>query len=117
RRVTAGDGEGEGEVGGGVDRDDAQRHLVAAQVRHGGRGGLVGVVDDHVEEGALVDDAGEGTQLVAGAGEFTGETDGAEGRLGVRGLHERVPGRLQFLGGAAQDRRTCRAGRPRVPRR
>ncbi|BFO20447.1 hypothetical protein SHKM778_68350 [Streptomyces sp. KM77-8] len=52
RGVAAGDGEGEGEVGGRVDGDDAQRQLVAAQVRDGRGGGVVGVVDDDVEEGS-----------------------------------------------------------------
>jgi hypothetical protein len=63
------------------------------------------VVDDHVEEGALVDDVREGPQLVAGAGELAGQPDRAERGLGVGGLHEPVPGRLQLLGAGAQEGR------------
>ncbi len=103
RGVTAGHGEGEGEVGRGVDGDDAQRDLVAAQVRDGRRRGVVGVVDDDVEEGALVDEVGEGPQLVAGAGEFAGEPDRAERALRVGDLDEGALGRLQLVGGAPQE--------------
>jgi hypothetical protein len=108
RGVAAGDGEGEGEVGGRVDGDDAQRHLVAAQVRDRRGRGVVGVVDDHVEEGALVDDVREGPQLVAGAGEFAGEPDRAERGLRVGGLDQVVLGRFELVGGAAQEGRADR---------
>lgn len=104
-----GDREGEGEVGRRVDGDDAEGHLVAAQVRdRRGRGG-VGVVDDDVEEGALVDDVGEGSQLVAGAGEFPGQPDRAERGLRVGGLDELVLGRLEPVGGGPQEGRADRA--------
>ncbi len=105
RGVAARDREGEGEVRRRVDGDDAQRHLVAAQVRDRRGRGVVGVVDDDVEEGALVDYVGEGPQLEAGAGEFAGQPDRAERGLGVGGLDETVLGRLQLLGGGAQEGR------------
>lgn len=104
-----GDREGEGEVRGGVDGDDAQRHLVAAQVRDRRGRGVVGVVDHDVEEGALVDDRGEGPQLVAGAGEFAGEPDRAERALRVRGLDEVVLRAFEQVGGGAQEGGAYRA--------
>ncbi|MGX1300109.1 hypothetical protein RKD35_001597 [Streptomyces albogriseolus] len=61
------------------------------------------MVDDDVEEGALLDDAGEGAQLVAGAGEFAGEADRAERGLGVGSLDEPVAGGFQFVGGGPQE--------------
>lgn len=67
------------------------------------------MVDHHVEERALVHDVGEGPQLVAGAGEFTGEPDRAERGLRVGGLDELVLGRLELLGGGAQEGRADRA--------
>lgn len=105
RGVAAGYGEGEREVRGRVDGDDAQRHLVATQVRDRRGGRVVGVVDDDAQEGTLVDDVREGAQLVAGAGEFTGEADGTESGLRVRGLHQVVLRGVEELGGAAQEGR------------
>ncbi len=101
--VAAGHGEGEGEVGRGVHGDDAERDLVAAQVRDGRGRGRVGVVDDDAEEGALVDGVREGPQLVAGAGEFAGEPDGAERGLRVRRRHELLLRLLEQVGGGAQE--------------
>jgi len=77
------------------------------------------VVDHHAEELALVDDVGEGPQLVAGAGELAGEPDRAERGLGVGGLHEVVLGGLEQVGGGAQEGRADGAvgeGRARVVR-
>jgi hypothetical protein len=116
RGVAARDGEGEGEVGGGVDGDDAERDLVAAQVRDGRGRGRVGVVDDDVEEGALLDDAGEGAQLVAGAGEFAVEPDRAERGLRVGDLDELVLRGLQVVGGGAQEGGADRAVGERLAR-
>lgn len=62
------------------------------------------MVDDDVEEGTLVDDRGEGAQLVAGAGEFAGEPDRAERGLRVGGLDEVVLGAFEQVGGGAQER-------------
>jgi hypothetical protein len=61
------------------------------------------VVDDDVEEGALLDDAGERAQLVAGAGEFAVEPDRAERGLRVGDLDELVLRGLQVVGGGAQE--------------
>ena len=92
--VAARDREREGEVRRRVHGHHAERHLVAAQVGDGRGGGVVGVVDDDVEERALVDDVGERAQLVAGAGEFAVQPDRAERGLRVGHLDERVLGRL-----------------------
>ncbi len=108
RGVAARDREGEGEVGGGVDGDHTERHLVAAQVRDRRGRGVVGVVDDDVQEGALVDDVREGAQLVAGAGEFAGQPDRAERGLGVGGLDELVLGGFEALRRGAQEGRADR---------
>ncbi len=62
------------------------------------------MVDHDVEEGTLVDDSGECAQLVAGAGEFTGEPDRTERGLRVGGLDEQVLGPFEQVGGGAQER-------------
>lgn len=104
RGVAAGHGEGQREVAGRVDGDDAQRDLVAAQV--GARNGLrvgVGVVDDHIEERALVHDVREGPQLEGGTGQLAGEPGHAERGLRVGGLDHLGGGLLQERGGRAQQ--------------
>ncbi|MDF9812499.1 hypothetical protein M2266_001730 [Streptomyces sp. SPB162] len=104
RGVAAGDGERERKVAGRVDRDDAERDLVAPQVGAGSRlGGRVRVVDDDVQEGALIDDVGERAQLEGGAGELTGQPAGAERGLGVGRLQHLRAGLLQQVGGGAQQ--------------
>ncbi len=105
RGVPAGDGEREREVGGGVDRDHAQRHLVAAQFGARRDGGGVRAVDADVEVGALVHGVGEGPQLAGGAGELAGEPARPEGGLGVGGLDHVVRGLVEQLGGGAQEGR------------
>ncbi len=109
RRVAAGDGEGEREVARRVDGDDAERDLPAAQVGPGRDGAGVREVDPDVQEGAFLDGVGEGPQLGRGAGEFAGEPDGSEGRLGVGGLHDAVAGPVEEVGGGTEE------GGPRGP--
>ncbi len=103
RGVSAGYGEGEREVGGGVDRDHAQRDLVAAQFGARGAEGGVGAVDPDVEVGPGVHGVGEGAQLAGGAGQFAGEPARAERGLGVGGLDHVRGGLVQQRGGGAQE--------------
>ncbi|GAA3108343.1 hypothetical protein GCM10020254_62880 [Streptomyces goshikiensis] len=103
RGVAAGNGEGEREVGGGVDGDHAQRHLVAAQFRARRGEGGVGVVDADVEVRALVGGVGEGPQLAGGAAELAGEAGCAERGLGVGGSGHLGGGPVEQVGGRAQE--------------
>lgn len=73
------------------------------------------MVDDDVEEVALLDDVGEGAQLIAGAGEFAGQPDRAERGLRVGHLDELVLGRLQPVRGGAQEGRADGAVGERRP--
>ena len=88
--VAAGDREREGEVRRREDGDRAEGAEQAAQLGPRRNGGGVGGVDDGLEVRALLEDSGEQPQLPGGAGDLTAQALGAQVRLTVGDLDERV---------------------------
>ena len=92
-----------------VDGDDAERDLLSGAGRAGAASRRVRVVDDDVEEGALVHDVGEGPQLVGGTGQLAGQPGHAERGLRVGRRHDLVADVLQRSRRGPQQRRAYAA--------